>query len=91
MPNKFDMFFEEITKWVDDGYPVYVIYFDFQKAFGKSSTSNTNTRIKITCYGKQHNQLDSTMLNDRRQMLVVVGEFSNWKSVLSGVPQGYEL
>ena len=62
MPNKFDMFFEEITKWVDDGYPVYVIYFYFQKAFGKSSTSNTNTRIKITCYGKQHNQLDSTML-----------------------------
>ena len=26
-------FFEEITKWVDDGSPVDVIYLDFQKAF----------------------------------------------------------
>ena len=27
-------------------------------------------------------------LNDRRQRVVVYGEVSNWKSVLSGVPQG---
>ncbi len=38
--NKFDiivadMFFEEITKWVDEGSPVDVIYLDFQKAFDK--------------------------------------------------------
>ena len=33
MPNKFVMFFcEEITKWVDEGSPVDVIYLDFQKA-----------------------------------------------------------
>ena len=32
MPNKCVMFFEEITKWVDDGSPVDVIYLDFQKA-----------------------------------------------------------
>ena len=28
-------FLEEITKWVDDGSPVDVIYLDFQKAFNK--------------------------------------------------------
>ena len=27
-------------------------------------------------------------LTDRRQRIVVAGEVSNWKSVLSGVPQG---
>ena len=36
MTNKFVMFFlEEITKWVDDGSSVDVIYSDFQKAFDK--------------------------------------------------------
>ena len=28
-------FLEEINKWVDDGSPVDVIYFDFQNAFDK--------------------------------------------------------
>ena len=27
--------FEDITKWVDDGSPVDVVYLDFQKAFDK--------------------------------------------------------
>ena len=31
-PVSFVMFFEEITKWVDEGSPVDVIYLDFQKA-----------------------------------------------------------
>ena len=29
------LFLEEITKWLDDGSPVDVIYLDFQKAFDK--------------------------------------------------------
>ena len=35
MPDKCVMFLEEITKWVDDGSSVDVIYLDFQKAFDK--------------------------------------------------------
>ena len=35
MPKKILMFFEEITKWDDDGSPVDVFYLDFQKAFDK--------------------------------------------------------
>ena len=33
MPNNFVEFF--LTKWVDEGSPVDVIYLDFQKAFDK--------------------------------------------------------
>ena len=35
MSNQSIVFFEEITKWVDDGSPVDVVYLDFQKAFDK--------------------------------------------------------
>ena len=35
-------FLEEITKWVDDGSPVDVIYLDFQKAFDKVPHQKTN-------------------------------------------------
>ena len=57
-------FFEEITKWVDDGSPVDVIYLDFQKAFDKVPHQiKTNTQAKITWYGKQYNQLDRAMAN----------------------------
>ena len=31
----YGFFLQEITKWVDHGSPVDVIYFDFQKAFDK--------------------------------------------------------
>ena len=51
--------FYKITKSVDDGSPVDVVYLDFQKAYFS-----------------------------RKQRVIVDGEISNWKSVLSGVPQG---
>ena len=86
MPNKLLCFFEEITKWVDEGSPVDIIYFDFQKAFDK--VPHQRLILKITWYGEQYNQLDRPMATDRRQRVVVDGEVSSWKSVLSGVPQG---
>ena len=44
-------FFEEITKWVDDGSRLDVIYLDFQKAF------DNVPHQRLTLYGKQYNQL----------------------------------
>ena len=35
MFNKYVMFFEDVTKWIDEGSPVDIIYLDFQKAFDK--------------------------------------------------------
>ena len=49
MPNKFDMFLEEITKWVDDGSSVDVIYLDFQKAFAK--VPHRRLILKLKSYG----------------------------------------
>ena len=40
-------FFEEITKWVDDGSPVDVVYLDFQKAFNKVPHQRLIIKLKL--------------------------------------------
>ena len=81
-------FFEEITKSIDDGSPVDIIYLDFQKAFDK--VPHLRLLLKLKAHGIGDGLIDwiERWLTDRRQRVVVDGEVSNWKSVLSGVPQG---
>ena len=81
-------FFEEITKWVDDGSPVDVIYLDFQKAFDKVPHQRLILKLKSHGMGNSIMNWIEQWLTDRRQRVVVDGEVSSWKSVLSGVPQG---
>ena len=79
MSNQSLMFFEEITKWVDDVSPVDVVYLYFQKAFDEVPRGHGNDAI---------NWIEK-LLTHRRWRVIVDGEISNWKcSVLSGVPQG---
>ena len=81
-------FLEEITKWIDVGSPVDIIYLDFQKAFDK--VPHQRLLLKLKAHGIEDSITDwiEQWLTDRRQRVVVDGEVSNWKSVLSGVPQG---
>ena len=45
--------------------------------------------LKLKAHGIGDGIIDWTeLLTDSRQRVVVDGEVSNWKSVLSGVPQG---
>ena len=81
-------FLEDITKWVDDGSPVDVVHLDFQKAFDK--VPHQRLLIKLKAYGIGESMINwiQAWLTDRRQRVIVEGEISNWKPVLSGVPQG---
>ena len=81
-------FLEEITKWVDDGSPVDVIYLDFKKAFDKVPHQRLILKLKPHGMGNRIINRIEPWLTDRRQRVVVDGEVSSWKSVLSGVPQG---
>ena len=82
------LFLEEITKWVDEGSPVGVIYLDFQKAFDK--VPHQRLILKLKSHGMGNSIINSIeqWLTDRKQRVVVDGEVSSWKSVLSGVPKG---
>ena len=81
-------FFEEITKWIDKGSPVDIIYLDFFKVFDK--VLHQRLLLKLKAHGIGDGIIDwiEQWLTDRRQHVVVDGEVSNWKSVLSGVRQG---
>ena len=81
-------FFEEMTKWVDEGSPVDVIYLDFQKAFDKVPRQRLILKLKSHDMGNSIINWIEQWLTDMKQRAVVDGEVSSWKSVLSGVPQG---
>ena len=70
---------------MDERSPVDVIYLDFQKEFDKVPLI-----LKLKSHGMGNSIINwiEQWLTDRKQRVVVDGEVSSWKSVLSGVPQG---
>ena len=81
-------FLEEIKKWVNDGLPVDVVYLDFQKAFDKVPHERSLLKLKAHGIGNDVINWIEKWLSHRKQRVIVDGEISNWKSVLSGVPHG---
>ena len=81
-------FFEETAMWIDEGSPVDIIYLEFQKAFDKVPHQSLLLKLKAHGIGEGIINRIEQWLTDRRQHIVVDGEISNWKSVLSRVPQG---
>ena len=75
-------FLEEITKWVDDGSPVDVVYLDFQKAFNKVPHQNFLFKLETHGIGNDVINWMKKWLTDRRQR-EIDDEISNWKYVLS--------
>jgi len=82
------VFLDKVTKYIDDGYSVDVIYLDFAKAFDKVPHQRLLDKLKgHGINGKVFNWIESWLTN-RRQRVCVRGKFSDWIPVPSGVPQG---
>ena len=65
-----------------------LIYLDFKKAFDKVPHQRQILKLKPHGMGNSIINWIDQWLTDTRQRVVVDGEVSSWKSVLSGVPQG---
>ena len=78
---------EEITKWVDDGTRVDVVYLYFQKVFDKMP----HQRLLLKLKGNDVINWTEKWLKERTQSVMVDDDISDWISDLCGVPQGQVL
>ena len=78
---------EVVTKNVDDGNCVDLIYFDYKKAFDK--VAHHRLLCKLKSLGLSSNVICwiEGFLSNRRQRVVINGTKSEWSNVTSGVPQ----
>ena len=81
-------FFNQTTKWHDDGKCFDVIYLDFSKAF--DVICHKSLVVKLEAIGIEGKVIRWIVdwLKDRRQRVRVDGEFSDWVAVESSVLQG---
>ena len=81
-------FLEVITKLIDEGHNVDVVFLDFSKAFDK--VPHVRLMSKVRAHGIVGCVADwvEEWLCGRKQRVVLNGKESGWADVLSGVPQG---
>ncbi|CAM4528317.1 unnamed protein product [Caretta caretta] len=88
MPRQSIRIFEGVNKHVDKGDPVDIVYLDFQKAFDK--VPHQRLLSKVSCLGIRGRSSHGlvTDLKDMKQRVGMNYQFSEWREVNNGVPQG---
>ena len=79
---------EKLTKAIDSGQDLDMIYLDFSKAFDKVPIKRLLVKIKAIGVNEKTCQWIEDWLLNRKQRVIINGKASDWISVMSGVPQG---
>ena len=81
-------FFEVVTKDLDEGNSVDLIYLDFLKAFDKVPYERLFKKLVSHGIGGSIFNWVRNWLSKRRQRVCIDGEYSEWAEVTSGGPHG---
>ena len=76
-------FFNQATKWIDEGKPFDVIYLDFSKAFDKVSHAKLVEKLEAAGIVGKIKTWIADWLSGRKQRVKVEGKFSDWIEVVS--------
>jgi len=79
------LFLEEVTNYFDSGYPVDVIYLDFHKAFDKFLHGRLVSKLEAHGIGGEILKWVVNWLSERKQRVVLGGEFSEWRYFILSV------
>ena len=80
--------FDHVTRLLEEGKSVDVVYLDFSKAFDKVDIGITLRKLKSLGIGGKIGKWLCSFLLNRSQAVMVDGILSSPKPVISGVPQG---
>ncbi len=81
-------FFEKVTSVTDQGSPFDIIFLDFTEAFDKVPKERLLEKLRALVVRGELLAWVRSWLTDRKQRVVLNGEYYSWEEVLSGVPQG---
>ena len=79
---------DEWSKISDEGHQIYCICLDFQKAFDTVPHRRFIAKCRSFDISGSILQRLRSLLTNRRQRVTLNGDVSDWKPVISGIPQG---
>ncbi len=79
---------DRISKDIDNGWNVLVVFLDFAKAFDKVCHASLCAKIAAYAFSKCMVNWISDFFSDRKQRVTIGQHVADWRDVTSGAPQG---